>query len=109
MYVSTYCMAIHLTLLIPGLGFIAPVLLWIANKDRSEAVDRHGKNAINWLCSVFVYVLLAFVLIFMSPLKIPHNAFFLLPIVNIVFPLIAAAKANEGIEWKYPLSIPFFR
>jgi len=31
-----------------------------------------------------------------------------LAILAIVFPIVAAIKANNGQVWKYPLSIPFF-
>ena len=31
-----------------------------------------------------------------------------LGVCSIVFPIVAALKANEGRFWKYPLSIQFF-
>ncbi len=50
-------------------NFIAPLLLWTFNKDQ-KFVDEHGKEAINFQLSVFIYTLiigiicLPFVLIF---------------------------------------------
>ena len=52
-------------------NFIAPLLLWTFNKERPFA-DEHGKEAINFQLSIFVYSLLIiiisipFVLIFAS-------------------------------------------
>jgi len=46
MSANTYCMAIHLSQLssIFGLGLILPILTWIANKDKNDKIDIHGKN-----------------------------------------------------------------
>lgn len=36
-------------------NFIGPLVLWIANKDKSEFVDAHGKQAINFQMSILLY------------------------------------------------------
>ncbi|AJR03740.1 DUF4870 domain-containing protein [Siansivirga zeaxanthinifaciens] len=43
---------------IPLGNFIAPIVLWIINKDKSEFIDKHGKQAINFQMSVFLYALI---------------------------------------------------
>jgi uncharacterized protein len=30
-------------------------------------------------------------------------------LLGIIFPVIGGIKANDGIVWKYPLSIPFLK
>ena len=68
----TYCTVIHLSQLssfiIPGLGLILPIILWIAHKDQDEAINQHGRVTANWLLSLLIYSLicpvLAFILIF---------------------------------------------
>lgn len=61
MPLNTYCMMIHLSqlssILVPGLGFIMPVVMWAANKDKSERIDRHGKVTINWLLNLIFAVI----------------------------------------------------
>lgn len=107
MYVSTYCMTIHLALLLPGLGFIIVFILWLTNKDRSAAVDRHGKAAVNWVLSFILYTIVIVALItYYRPID---HAFSALMAVYYLFAIIAAAKAYDGKFWPYPLSIPFFR
>lgn len=107
MYVSTYCMTIHLALLLPGLGFIVVFLLWLSNKDRNATVDRHGKAAVNWLLSSMLYILMIFMLsLYYRPLV---HVFPVLVVIYCLFPIIAATKAHEGKFWNYPLSIPFFK
>ncbi len=57
--IATY---IHLStfsrFIIPFGNFIGPVILWITNKDKSEFIDRHGKEAINFQISILLYALI---------------------------------------------------
>lgn len=39
-------------------NFIAPIVLWALNKDKSEFVDEHGKQAINFQISILLYALI---------------------------------------------------
>ncbi len=43
---------------IPFGNFIGPLVLWVANKDKSEFVDAHGKQAINFQMSVLLYAII---------------------------------------------------
>lgn len=36
-------------------NFILPIILWTLNKDKSEFVDAHGKQAINFQLSLLIY------------------------------------------------------
>ena len=106
---DTYCMLLHLSQLLGGgtlVGFAAPIVLWALVKDRSPLVDLHGKIVLNWLVSFLIYMLAA------GLLCIVFVGFFILPILvvlAVVFPIIGGIKANEGVVWKYPLSIAFFK
>lgn len=44
--------------IIPLGNIIAPLVLWIANKEKSEFVDAHGKQAINFQISIFLYAII---------------------------------------------------
>lgn len=43
---------------IPFGNFIGPIILWITNKDKSEFIDAHGKQAINFQMSIFLYAII---------------------------------------------------
>ncbi|WCO02611.1 DUF4870 domain-containing protein [Psychroserpens ponticola] len=43
--------------IIPFGNFIGPIILWMANKEKSEFVDNHGKQAINFQISILLYAL----------------------------------------------------
>ena len=36
-------------------NFIMPLIFWTMNKDKSEFVDKHGKQAINFQLSILLY------------------------------------------------------
>ncbi len=44
--------------IIPFGNFIGPIVLWAANKEKSEFVDQHGKQAINFQISVLLYAII---------------------------------------------------
>jgi uncharacterized Tic20 family protein len=110
MPLNTYCMLLHLSqlssIIVPGLGFVLPIVMWATNKDKNAEIDRHGKVTINWMISLFIYSLICGVLWIVI---IGMLGFFVLVILNLIFAIIAAVKANNGELWVYPLSIRFFK
>ena len=102
-------MLLHLSIfagyLVPFGGLIVPILIWQLKKAELPLIDAHGKNAVNWIISHLIYIIACIPLIFVLigiPLLIAIG------VLSIVFPIVAAIKANSGELWKYPLSIRFF-
>lgn len=107
---NTFLLLMHLSQLanfvVPIAGLVLPIVMWATNKELSSKIDNHGKVIFNWMISCFIYFVICFILMFVF---IGFFAAVALAIVNIVFIIIAAVKANEGGEiWPYPLSIKFF-
>ncbi|MDR1962699.1 MAG: DUF4870 domain-containing protein [Planctomycetaceae bacterium] len=103
-------MLLHLSLLllfvVPPLGVAIPIVLWAINKDKNSQVNQHGKIILNWLASFGIYFVASILLAFVG---IGLLTILALAVVGFVFPIIGGIKANDGILWKYPLSIPFFK
>ena len=110
MPLNTYCMMIHLSqlasIIMPGLGLILPIVLLAMNKDKNEEIDKHGKITINWIISLFIYSVVCGILIFVL---IGIIGLIVLAVLNFVFAIIAAIKANDNELWTYPLSIKFLK
>lgn len=110
MPLKTYCMLIHLSqltsIVAPGLGFILPVVLWVANKDKHSDIDKHGRVTINWLISCFIYSVICGIL---TVIVIGFLGLILVALLNLIFAIVAAIKANDGHLWPYPLSFPFLK
>ena len=59
--------------IIPFGNFIGPIILWTANKDKSEFIDANGKQVINFQMSILLYAII------LGTLTIP---FFIFKIFN---------------------------
>lgn len=105
---NQWAMLLHLSLLggyiVPMLGLIAPILIWQLKKDQYPILDEHGRNATNWIISAIIYGVVSGVL---ALVFVGFFLLFVLAVLSIVFPIIAAIKANDGVVWKYPLAIRF--
>ncbi len=101
---------LHLSVLagfaVPIAGLIVPIIIWQLKKPELPGIDAHGINAMNWIMSLMLYSAVGIVLVF-AIIGIP--ILMALGTVAIVFPIIAAIKANSGEVWKYPLSISFLK
>jgi uncharacterized Tic20 family protein len=92
--------------LVPLAGFVAPIVIWQIKKKELPGLDAHGCHATNWVITEVIGFLICIPLCFIFigvPLLIG------LAIVGIIFPILAALKANEGEAWRYPLSFTFFK
>jgi len=93
--------------ILPFVGnIVAPLIFWQIKKDEYTFVDEQGKEAVNFQISITIYALISAVLTFVCV------GFFLLAavvIVDLVFLLIAAVKANNGQHYRYPLTIRFIK
>lgn len=85
-------------------GFLAPLIIYFVTKE--EYVKNHAKTALNWHFSLMIYFVISGILVIVL---IGFLAIFALAIMNFVFCIIAAVKANNNEVWKYPMSIPFFK
>lgn len=104
---NTWCALMHLSqlLTISGLGIIVPIVMFVTSKDETEMARRHGACMMNWFISSVIY---AIVFVILSFFLIGIPLLILLGIVELVFPVIAAIKANEGKTWSYPGALRFF-
>jgi len=95
-------------LIVPGLGFVAPIVIWQIKKDEFPELDSHGKMVTNWLISLVIYILAASVAAF-ATCGLGVILYLPVALVAIAFPIVGGIKANNGILWKYPLTITFIK
>ncbi|MFT4244779.1 MAG: DUF4870 domain-containing protein [Candidatus Woesearchaeota archaeon] len=111
---------VHLSGILSGLllPLIVPLAILLASENKYLKIQ--CKKALNWQISLFIYIAITVILVGVSVLlmviligfilaPIFGLMLFVLYIINIIFSIIAAIKANEGIVWEYPLSIPFLK
>jgi hypothetical protein len=85
---------------------IAPLIIWLIKRDESSFVDFHGKEYFNFLISIAIYSIASGIL---SIILIGIVLLGILGIGVLVFTIIAAVKAYEGNEYRFPLIIRFIK
>ncbi len=101
MHLSGFAMFIF-----PFGNIIAPLILWSLKKEHSPLIDEHGKEVLNFQISMSIYLGMS-VLFIILLIGIP--ALIVLGLTQIICMIIAAVKADEGILYRYPLTIRFIK
>jgi hypothetical protein len=91
---------------IPFGNLIAPIVIWSMKKDEMPMVDEHGKEVINFQISFTIWIFISIVMIFVL-LGIPM--LIVLAVLQLVFIIIGAIKADGGELYRYPLTIRFIQ
>lgn len=88
------------------IGIVVPIVIWQTQKDKTPALDAHGKMVANWMISVTIYAIVSIVLMFVL---IGFLTILAVALMGIIFPIIGGIKANNGELWEYPLTIKFLK
>ena len=89
--------------ILPAAGWIlGPLVVWLIKKDEFPFVNEHGKEAMNFQISMFIYSIVAGLLCFVCVGFVLLGA---VVVADIVFMILAAIKANQGQHFRYPLTI----
>ena len=83
-------------------NIFGPLIVWLVKKDESPFVDDQGKESLNFQISFTIYCIFAAIL---SVILIGFILLIALGIAFLILVIIAAVKANEGKEFRYPFTI----
>lgn len=105
--------SILLGFIIPLIGIIAPVVIWIIKSGEDELAVSCAKEAINFQISMLLWVILLVGLVFLgfvvNPLIYLAGLFgVVLVLVSVILPIIAAVKASGGDSYNYPYTAHIF-
>jgi len=114
----------HISILIPNIGIMAPIIIWITQKDKSQLIRFNALQAIFFQIVFFILVILSIFIgmilmiialpaLTSSPNDAPGTLFWVsMGIMNLYFPfwlffsiygIIASVKSFKGGEFKYPI------
>lgn len=88
--------------------FLGPLVIWLMKKETMPFVDDQAKEALNFNITVGIVFLVLFLLtlgtlglgiLLTGPLMI------IVGIAWLVFTVIAAIKANDGVSYRYPFTL----
>nr|WP_246069676.1 DUF4870 domain-containing protein [Luteimonas lumbrici] len=113
-----WAMFAHLSAIVGGLVtagwagsigcFLGPLVIWLVKKETMPFVDDQAKEALNFnitVALVFLVLLLLTIgtlgigILLTAPLMI------IVGIAWLVFTVIAAIKANDGVSYRYPMTL----
>jgi len=91
-------------LLIGGLSFIGPLVVWLVKKDQSPFIADQAKEALNFqiAATIAIYVSALSILVCVGVVLLP-----VVIIGAIVYSIIAAVEANKGVYYRYPYTVRF--
>jgi uncharacterized Tic20 family protein len=107
----TYAMFMHLTcvlVFVIVIPVVVPLIMWLAKRYDSPFLDDHGKEAVHFQLSLFLYGLL---LIPIGIITLGVGAILGaigIFILGIVGTILGAQAANRGEYFRYPMTMRFF-
>jgi uncharacterized Tic20 family protein len=96
-----WSMLSHLSAIL-GVGFVLPLVVYLAMRKESEYVAANAREALNFHISVLIYVVCCIPLVFIVvgiPLLI------LIGLGSLVLAIMATVKASNGLCYRYPLTL----
>lgn len=113
-----WALCAHLSILVGGaltggwgfsIGcFLGPLVIWIIKKDTMPFVNDQAKEALNFALTIAI---IGFALLIITLMSLGIGAILTIPlllfvgIAAVILVIIAAVKANEGVAYRYPLTI----
>lgn len=101
-----WAMFCHLSVLsgyvIPFGNIVGPLIVWMIKRDEYPLVADQGKEALNFQITVWIAVICCIPLCFVCigvPLLIGIG------LADLILTIVAMVKANEGVRYRYPLTI----
>lgn len=87
-------------------GFVAPLVIWLSERDKHRFVDEHGTGAMDYQLSILIYFAVAWLscFIYIGLILTP-----LLGLAHMTLSIVGALRARNGRPWRYPIAIRFLR
>jgi len=81
---------------------LGPLIVWLIKKDEMPFLNDQGREALNFQITVFLAGLVFSAMIFLG---VGVLLLFALSIFDLVFMIIGAVKASEGVAYRYPINL----
>lgn len=99
-------LVVFLGFIIPFASIIGPLVIWLVKRDEMPFVEDQGRESLNFQITMMLATIVSALLIFVL---IGIVLIFVVLIFQFVVVIVASIKANEGVYYRYPLSIRFIK
>ena len=89
---------------VPFANIIAPLVIYLIKRDEMPFVADQAKECLNFQITLTLGLLVAGML---ALLVVGLPLLIALPVIGILFTIIAAVRAADGVHYRYPLTIRF--
>lgn len=101
--IAMFChLATLIGLFVPFASLIGPLLVWQLKKDHDAFINDQGREAMNFQITVAIGMMVSFLLMFVV---IGILMVFIVFVWWLVLSIIGGVKANEGVAYRYPLTL----
>ena len=83
-------------------SFVGPLIIWLLKKEEDPFIDNQGKEALNFQITVLIASIVSGLL---TMVCIGVFLAMAVGVVDLIFCIMAAVKANGGEAYRYPVSI----
>lgn len=85
-------------------GFLGPLIIWLVKKEDSAFVEQEGKESLNFQITILIIYV---ALVPISIITCGFGGILYLPlfVLVVVFSILGAMKAKEGIAYRYPFAL----
>jgi uncharacterized protein len=90
------------SIFIPMGNFIAPIVIWQIKKHESDFVVEQAKESLNFQITLILYFIISIPLCFII---IGFFLIFALVIFGLIMVIVGGIKANDGMDFCYPLTL----
>jgi hypothetical protein len=86
-----------------GGSFLGPLVIWLIKKDEFPFVADQAKESLNFQLTMLIALVVGWAITGMTCFMVP--VVLVVPILQLVFGIIATIKSNNGEWYRYPLTI----
>ena len=99
---KTMALIAHLSGIV--VGFLGPLVIWLMNKDKADKgwLNDQAKEALNFQITVVIGYIAGMIL---SMILIGVFVIMAVLVGNLVLCIMAGMKANEGVSYRYPMTL----
>lgn len=99
---KTVALLSHILTLVPGIGFLAPLVIYLVKRNESPYAAFHARESLNFQITLFFAYLVSAVLCLVL---IGFLMLMVIGIAHLVLVIIATVRASEGNLYRYPINL----
>jgi uncharacterized Tic20 family protein len=92
----------HLLAIVPGVGIIGPLVIYLLKRDESSFVAENAKESLNFQITIFLACMIS---VLLMVVLIGFLLLWALGILNLVLVIVATVKAAEDKIYRYPFNL----